>query len=98
MSNCFRWRAMRRQRRGNEAKKKTTLCNIQTSFQGPLQTTYHIYTMKYLGSTFPTKHVFQIKCKQTTHGHTVKQQTQMKNGLHYGKNKRMLKVEPKDVP
>lgn len=89
---------MSHQRRGNEAKMKTTLCNIQTSFQGPLQTTYRIYTMKYLGSTFPTKHVFQIKCKQTTRGHTVKRQTEMKNGLRYGKKNLMLKVEPKDVP
>lgn len=35
--------------------------------QGPLQTTYHIYTMKYSGSTIPIKHttILEVECNQT---------------------------------
>lgn len=50
---------VRHRLKGNVAKMEMTLCNIQTSFQGPLQTTYCIYTMKYLGSTFPSEHIFK---------------------------------------
>lgn len=44
-----------------------TLCVILKSIQGPLQTTYHIFTMKYSGSTFPSEYptILEVKYNQT---------------------------------
>lgn len=52
--------------RGNMGVMERTLWEILKSLQEPLQTTYHIYTMKYSDSTFPSKHTItlQIKCNQ----------------------------------
>lgn len=55
------------------------LCENIKNLQGPLQTTYHVYTMKYSGSTFPCKHtsILEVVTKlRATCEHMVACQTQ----------------------